>query len=229
MEFSHFDTLKEGLKDNEDLMSVVTELETQAKTLSGNKEDAVGEVKKFKEVKHSIAELFGLEKDVSASDLVTKAKDSLSEYQRKIDSFKTDASGKDIENAQIKEQLTEMQDTLNAFKKERDDLATENKLSAFKEKFRDSMNNHRIKDKSKQDDVIRGYLQDAMNSDDLDKFVSSIAEKKPYLTDSVHKGGAGSKSYNGDSAVKSLRDIDLKDTEARTKAIRVKLEAKGKI
>ena len=47
-----------------------------------------------------------------------------------------------------------------------------------------------------------------MASEDLNSFVTSIATKKPYLTDSVHKSGAGSKSPSDD--VKSIAEREIK-------------------
>lgn len=223
-----FNALKEKYKDNEALTADLSQIESAYTTLEANKQNAVDEVKKFKGFKHSVAETIGLDKEVSIDDLQGNLNNKLSEFQQKIDSFKNNASSKEIENANLMEQISNLTNSVKEIENKWKDEQATNSLNVLKDNFRKALNEQRITDPNAVEMTINANLTTAQSSDNLTDLAKSIAEKNPFLTATAHKGGAGSKKYNGESGVKSLSDIDIKDTNARIEAIKAKREAKGK-
>jgi hypothetical protein len=227
MDFNKFNTIKEKYKDNGDLLSVIDQIESEARTLYENKESAVGEVKKFKDVKHTMAELLGLEKDIPANDLVNTAKTKLSEYQREIDSFKTTASSKQIEEAQFREKFQEMSQKMAELTKNYEQEQTKNKMNMARDEFKAVLSEMRITDPSAQSLAVDAYMSQYMATEDKKMFVKSIAEKNPYLTQSLHKAGAGTNPAFDKTNTKNLSNTPLSDSKARTQIIAERLASQG--
>ena len=104
-----------------------------------------------------------------------------------------------------------MEEIQNRWKEEQ---AT-NKLNSVKEKFRSALNEYRITDPKAVDMAISANLSIAQNSEDLGALAQSIAEANPFLTASVHKGGAGTMPPRlNPEAPKSLRDCKTPAEEA---------------
>jgi hypothetical protein len=221
--------LKEKLGDNQELSPLISGLENRFKAISEMKENAVGESKKYKSVKHSMAEILGLDKELPIDELINNAKNILTEKNQKIESFQKNASSKEIEAASVKEQLSSMQKMVQELTEKYNQKETEVKISTLKDGFRKALNANRITNPEAQELVIEGYLNKASGLDEngLSALAKSIADSKPFLTQSLHKGGSGSVPYNNDIKKTSLSNIPLKDTEKRQEAIRSRLVDKG--
>lgn len=229
MDLEQFNTLKEKYKDDAELTSALAKIESEATALLGKKEAAVGNEQKLREVKQAIAGLAGLEKDVSSSDLTSKVSELINGYKQKIDSFEKNASGKDLENASFKEQLATLTGQLNDITGKWEEERTTNKLNATKDKLRSALAENRITDPKAQDLAITANLSNVTDETDFNSLAKSIAESSPFLTQSAHKGGNGSKSGAEVTGGKGLREIEVTDTKSRIEAIEADLQAKGKI
>jgi len=228
MDFELINNLKDKFKEDNDTLSVLNQIESGVKTLSENKENAVGEVKKFKDVKHTMAEILGLEKDIPANDLVNNAKTKLQEYQQKIESFQKNASSKDLQNAEFKEKFSEMSNQLQEITERYNNEQAKNTLNEIKDSFRSALSSAGISNPEAQGVAIDAYLTQAQGSDDIVALAKSIADQKPFLTDSVHKGGTGTNPYAKENLNKNnLRAIPITDTKARTQAIANRLAERG--
>jgi len=228
MDLSKFSEIKEQVKDNEGLVSALTEIESQARALIDNKESAVGEVKKFKGVKHTMAELLGLDKDIPTDDLISKAGETLQTYQTKIDSLTKGASSKELEAANATEQLADLTGKMNEITSKWEQAEAKNKLGVLKDSFRSALTASNIKDPNAQDLAMNAHMSQIGEDTNLSDFAKTIAENNPYLTASVHKAGSGSNpSANNYNEGSSLRNTDPKDVKGRTAAIHARLEAQG--
>jgi uncharacterized coiled-coil DUF342 family protein len=220
-----FNALKDKYKDNEGLMSDLSQIESEYTTLRANKDNAVDEVKKFKGFKHTIAETFGLDKEISIDDLQGNLKGKLSEYQEKIDSFKNNASSKEQESAQFKEEFGRMQRTLNEMTESLTAEKALNKRNELKDKFSKALSNANIKSAEAQEIAIDAYIGKVEAVEDLEAFAKSIAEQRPFLTSTSHKGGNGSFTTTHESKQKSLADFGLKDRNSRVSSIQAMIDA----
>jgi len=230
MDFGKIEVLKEKLGDNEELAPVVSEIESHIKTLYENKENAVGEVKKFRGVKQSMAEILGLDKEIATDELLSNAKNIFSDYQNKIDSFQKNASSKEIENASVKEQLNSLTSKLSEITNQLNSEREANRLNLIKDKAREALSQLRINDKKSQDLVINANVNMLSEDTDFKAFAQSIANEYPSLTQSVHKPGTGSMPSTGNyNNSQSLNSIPVSDTKSRTKAIDARLREQGLI
>lgn len=184
---------KEKFADNEDFTSALTAIESEFTTLSAKKETAVENEIKLRQTKQEIAKTLGFEENIPASELTAKIGETLNGYKTKIDSFEKNASSKDIENASVKEQLSTLTNQLNELTGQLTDEKATNQLNNLKDGFRKALADSRITDPQAQDIAINAHLAQAQNVDDLGAFAQSIAESNPFLTQSVHKSGAGTK------------------------------------
>lgn len=226
MDLEKFNILKEKIGSNPELLSVVSELETQARTLFANKENTVGEIKKFRDVKQTIAELLGLDREIPADELITSAQTKLSDYQKKIDSFQKNASSKDLEVASFREKFQTMEERLQELSKGYEAKEQEIKLNSLKDSFRKALTANRITNPEAIDVAMDAYIQKAGATQDLNALAKSIAEQKPFLTTSLHKGGSETMPHNRtDYNTNNLANIPLKDRNARRQAIQEKIDA----
>jgi len=230
MDFGKFEVLRSKVGDNEELASVVSELETQAKTLYENKESAVGEVKKFKGLKHNIAETFGFDKEIATDELLNNVKAKYGDLSNKIDSFQKTASSKELENASVKEQLNSLTSQLSEITNQLNSEREANKLNSIKDSFRKALANNRISDTKAQDIAINSHMNLLSGDVDYEELAKSIATEMPFLTQSVHKGGTGSVAPNGQyNNEKSISTVDIKDTKGRQSAVETRLRNRGLI
>jgi hypothetical protein len=223
-----FNTLKEKYKDNEDFMSDLSQIESDYNVLSEKKSTAVEKEQKYRTGKQEIAKMFDMAEDTPLNDLISTIGDKLGGYKREIDSFKNNASSKEIENANVKEQLSTMAEELSGIKGQLDQERATNTLNSIKSKAREALANERITDPKIQDMVINANLDTIKNLEDYGNFAKAIATETPGLTQSVHKPGSGSNpSANNYNEGKTLSNTDPKDAKARTAAIQARLEAQG--
>ena len=230
MDFGKFEVLRSKVGDNEELASVVAELETQTKTLYENKESAVGEVKKFKGLKHNIAETFGFDKEIATDELLNNVKAKYGDLSNKIDSFQKTASSKELENASVKEQLNSLTSQLSEITNQLNSEREANKLNKVKDSFRKALVENRITDPKAQDMVINANLNSLSGDVDYNALAQSIATESPFLTQSVHKGGTGSVPPNGNyNSEKSVSQVDINDKKGRHSAVETRLKNRGLI
>lgn len=228
MDFELINNLKQKFAEDNDTLSALNQLETGVKALAENKENAVGEVKKLEEVKHNMAELLGLEKDIPANDLINNAKTKLQEYEQKVESFKKNASSKELENAEFQEKFSEMSRKLNEITERYEKEQAKNTLNEIKDNFRTALSGAGIRNPEAQEVAIDAYLRQAQGAEDLSQLAKSIAEAKPFLTDSIHKGGANTMPPNGINQNKNnLGSVPINDTKARTQIIAERLASRG--
>jgi len=220
-----FNALKDKYKDNEGLMSDLSQIESAYTTLEAKKENAVDEVKKFKGFKHSIADTIGLDKEISIDDLQGNLKGRLTDFQEKIDSFKNNASSKELENAQFKEDFAKMQNSINEANERYETERTQNKLNDLTNDFRKSLTKANIKTSEAQEMAIDAYINKAGAVEDLDLFAKSIAEQRPFLTTTSHKGGSGTFPSRETNTTNGLADIKINDKQGRLGAINALIEA----
>lgn len=223
-----FGQLKDKFKENEDFTSVLSQIESEYTALSGKKESAVENEIKLRNTKQEIAKAFGLEENIPASELVNKISEILTGYKTKIDSFEKNASSKELENASVKEQLQTLTNQLNEYSAQLEKERATNKLNDLKGKAREALSQYRITDPKAQDMVINANLSTIDTVEDFGQFAKSIAESNPFLTETIHKAGAGSAPYSGDRLNnKNLGSVDLNDSKARTAIISERLASKG--
>jgi len=223
-----FNTLKEKYKDNEDFMSDLNQIESGYNVLSEKKSTAVEKEQKYRNGKQEIAKMFELSEDTPLKDLISTISEKVGGYKREIDSFKNNASSKEIENANVKEQLTTLAEELSSMKSELHSEKATNKLNSIKSETRKSLSKQRITDPKIQDMIINANLDTITSLDSYDDFAKSIATEAPSLTQSVHKAGSGSNpSANNYNEGSSLRNTDPKDVKGRTAAIQARLESQG--
>jgi hypothetical protein len=189
MSFEAMEKFKEGLTPEQ--VESFNQIESDIKTLQLNKSDAVGESKKYKGVKHSYNELLGLEKDLGAEDSLSKASEIIKGYKEKIDSLEGSASSEQLKATDANAELQEMMKEIRGLKTDLTDEKNLNALNNRKGSFRKELEDAGIKSAKKQDLAIKSYLSEMQNSDNLAELATSIATEYPELTDSAHKGGAG--------------------------------------
>jgi len=225
MDLEQFKTLTEKYKDDAELTSALSRIESEATALVGKKETAVGNEQKLREVKQSMAELLGLEKDVSSSDLTSKANDLISGYKQKIDSFEKNASSKDLENASVKEQLANLTNQFADVKSRLENERNANKLNETKDKLRSALAENRITDAKAQDMAISANLSSVTDETDYGTLAKSIAESNPFLTSTAHKGGNGTLPSRENNINTGLADVKINDKQGRLGAISAMIEA----
>jgi hypothetical protein len=202
-----FNALKEKYGDNEGLMSDLSQIESAYTTLEANKQNAVDEVKKFKGFKHAVAETIGLDREISIDDLQGTLQGRLSEFQQKIDSFKNNASSKEIENASLMEQINSLTNSVKEIKGNWEKEQATTKLLKLTQDFTKALNEFDIVDPNAVDIALKANLNNAQSASDLKELAKSIAEANPFLTKSVHKGGAGSKPPKDDITALAEKEI----------------------
>lgn len=222
-----FGEMKEKFKDSEDFTSALTTLEAEFTALSGKKETAVENEKNLRGTKQEIAKALGLEENTPATDIISKLAERLTGDKSKIDSFQKNASSKELEAAKFNEDFSSMQEKLNGLTKANEDQAAAIRLNDLKAEFGKALNDVNIKDASAQDLVFEGYLSKAGNVEDLNAFAKSIAESKPFLTQSIHKPGAGTRSAVGNTNSASLANTKIGDKAGRTAIINQRLQDQG--
>jgi len=225
-----FEQMKEKFKESEDFTSALSQIESEYKTLSGKKETAVENEIKLRNAKQDIARTLGLEENTPVNELVAKVGETFAQYKTKIDSFQKNASSKELEAAQFNENFQKMQEQLQALSKANEEKDAAIRMNALKDKFGKALNDANIKDASAQELVFDGYLSKAGNVEDLNAFAKSIAESKPFLTQSIHKQGAGTRSasYNNNNN-QSLANTNIRDKAGRISAINQRLIEQGLI
>lgn len=190
MDFEAMEKFKQGLTP--ELMEQFTQIESEVKTLHGNKNEAVGESKKYKGVKHSYNELLGLEKDLGAEDSLSKASEIIKNYRTEIESLKGSASSEQLKATDANAELQAVLNEVRSLKTELTDEKNMNALNNRKGSFRAELESVGIKSTKKQDLAIKSYLSEMQNSDDLTGLANTIATEYPELTESAHKVGGGS-------------------------------------
>lgn len=221
MDLEQFTSLKEKYKDDAELTSALAKIESEATALLGKKDTAVGNEQKLREVKQTIAELMGFEKDIPVNDLASKAKETLDGFKNQIDSFKNNASGKDLENANIKEQLAGLTTQLNELTGQLSDEKATNQLNSQKDKARKALADKRITDPKAQDLVINANISQLSSISDFTEFATTSAEQYPNLTDTVHKSGPDSKIAS-EAATKELASKEITHGMSRDEEIAIR-------
>ena len=109
-----------------------------------------------------------------------------------------------------------MQEQLQALSKANEEKDAAIRMNALKDKFGKALNDANIKDASAQELVFEGYLSKAGNVEDLNALAKSIAESKPFLTQSIHKQGAGTRSasYNNNNNQNDAININYNISES---------------
>jgi len=196
-----FESMKEKFKGNEDFTSALTEIESSYTALSGKKETAVENEIKLRGGKQEIAKALGLDENIPLTELVTKVSETLTGYKTKIDSFETSASGKDLENASFKEQLSALTGKLDDITGKLSASEATNTLNDLKGKAREALAVERITDQNSQDLVLNANLSQLNSISDWAEFAKKTAEQYPNLTNSVHKPGAATEGASEEAAM----------------------------
>lgn len=202
-----FKVLQEQFKDNKDFTSALAEIEAKYTALSGMKETAVTNESNLRTVKQEIAKALGFEENIPSNEIVSKIAEKLTGYEKTISSFKENASGKELENASVNEQLAtltkELGDITGKFEGER---AT-NELNTLKGNARKALADNGITDPKAQDMLLSANISKLSGIEDLNAFAKQAAEDNPFLTESVHIGGAGTTGSAVDQTALAEKEI----------------------
>lgn len=185
--------LKNKYKQDAELTSALSQIESDYKVLSEKKESAVNNEQKLRSVKQEIAKMLGFEETIPANELVSKFSETWNDTKTKLDSFQKTASSKEIESATLKEQLANLTNQVNEISGKYKEEQTNNKINSLKEQFRKALNENLITDPKAVEIAINANLNMANSTDNLQALAKQIAEQNPFLTESIHKGGVGSR------------------------------------
>lgn len=210
MDLELFNTIRDNVKNgnNEDINKNLLELETQVKTLSNNKADAVNEIKKLKSFKHNINEKFGLEKDISIDQSLEKISEKYNGYKTSVDDLKQTTDSKNTELNEMKSLIAQTQAQMKDLKDSYENEKLENKMNVVKNNFRKQLSDNGITSVDAQDLAIKSSLTELQTVEDISDYAKSFAETHSYLTDTQHVKGTESIPSKKTNTKTSLKDCE---------------------